>query len=96
MLILSSHCRLAAAAIPASVAGIYSSHRHNDQGGGACPPIRVSAYRHHNRASVPAELLKSGDEASCLCDQHAGIVIVLAWIEYRVMGATDKFEESIA
>jgi hypothetical protein len=61
-------------------------------------PYKVSAYRHHNRASVPAELLKSGDEAACLCDQHAGVVVaVLAWVEYRVMGATtDKFEEGIA
>lgn len=54
------------------------------------------AYRHHHHASVPSEFLKTGDEAACLCDQHTGVVAVPAWIEYRAMRATDKFQERVA
>lgn len=54
------------------------------------------AYPHHNRAPVSAELLETRDEAACLRDQHAGVIAVLTWIEYRAMHARDKFQERIA
>jgi hypothetical protein len=96
-LILSSHCRLAAAAIPASVAGIYSLHGHTYSEPRAKFVTRQGlAYRHHNRAPVSAEHLETRDKAACLCDQHAGVIAVLAWIEYCAMHAGDKFQERIA
>ena len=54
------------------------------------------AYRHHNRVPVPAEFLVTRDEVACLCDQHAGVVAVLTWIEYGAMHARDKFQKRIA
>ena len=60
-----------------------------------CHAVKVLAYRHHNRVSVPAELLEAGNEAACLCEQHGGVVVVAvavrAGIEYGAVRAIDKF-----
>ena len=59
--------------------------------------MKCLAYRHHYRLPVPAEPLETGDEAACLCEDHAGVVVVVrAGIEDRAVRAIDEFQERVA
>jgi len=52
------------------------------------------AHRHQDLASIPTELLESGDEAACFGSQGLRIAI-LAGIDYRTVGPVDEVHNGI-